>query len=183
MDYANVGSISIIAIIMVILFSIIYDPSSITYVILAILMLFAMASKSPKRKEDTVLDVSIAEEKEEEEEVTLPKPEQPPPETKKDESFQTISDANRYALDQMYGRRGTSIDDKMTAHRQRIGDRDRKATIAQIKGRRNNALEPYYRQELSQHGAKKWWDPDSVLIRKATSEQMKTIMRGPNPYK
>jgi hypothetical protein len=96
---------------------------------------------------------------------------------------QQMSDSNKIALDQMYGRRGgVTVDDKMTKHRQRIGDRDHKATVAQIKGRRNNSMEPYYRQELEHHGSKRWWDPDTVLMHKATKKQKETIMIGPDAY-
>lgn len=194
MSSVDVGSISIIAMIMVIIFSIIHNPSNVSYVVFAAFVLFSIMSLKTKHDtpNNTSNDVSIVEEKdivllEEQDNKAEPVEHEEQSITSidaiDDESMQTMSDANKYALDQMYGRRGTSIDDKMTEHRKRIGDRDRQATISQIRGRRNNSLEPYYRQELSQHGSKRWWDPDTVLIRKASSEQMKTIMFGPNPHK
>jgi hypothetical protein len=184
MSGVDVGSISIIVMIMVIIFSMIHDPSSIACVIFAIFVLFSIVSL--KTKQDTSCDVPMVEEKYDDpsnlEDNSQHEESVDNINDINDESMQTLSDANKYALDQLYGRRGTSIDDKMTGHKKRIGDRDRQATISQIRGRRNNSLEPYYRQELSQHGAKRWWDPDTVLSRKATSEQMKTIMRGPSPH-
>jgi flagellar biosynthesis component FlhA len=167
---------------MVIIFSIISDTASVSCIMLSVLIL--LAASSLQKKHDTFSDIPMVEEKD-----IISKDHQAPQQAEsmqapqQSESMQEMSDANKYALDQMYGRRGTSIDDKMTEHRKRIGDRDRKATIAQIRGRRNNSLEPYYRQELSQHGSKRWWDPDPVLMRKASGEQMKTIMMGPSQYK
>lgn len=178
---SDIGSVAIIAIIMVVLFCVLYDPGAITYVILAILILFALAAKKPKKKvatTTTVIDIPA-----EKKEVV-----EPPSETdaaihdaKTDESMAQMSEANRWALDQLYGRRGTPIDDRMTEHHKRIGSREEKAIVTQIRARRNNSMEPFYRQELSQHGNKRWWDPDPVLARKATPEQQATLMKGPGP--
>lgn len=175
----QMGAVVIIAIIMVILFAIIYDPSSITYVIIAICMLLYMATiKNPIPEEVAVVveDPVIAPPPPEEKEKEKEKAEEAP--NTNDDAMTEISDANRFALDQVYGRKGNNIDNKMTEHKKRIGDRDRQATISQIKSRRQNVYEPYYRQELSEHGSKRWWEPDDVLVRKLQDNQMATIQMG-----
>jgi hypothetical protein len=170
MHEEQAGAVVIIAIIMIILFAIVYDPSSITYVIVAICMLLYMATikKPVEEKVDVIVDEPAVQQ--------IPKEENAS--DTNDDAMTDMSDANRFALDQVYGRKGNNIDNKMTEHRQRIGDRDRQATIAQIKGRRQNVYEPYYRQELSEHGSKKWWEPDDVLVSKLQDNQMATIQTG-----
>ena len=182
----HIGTVAIIAIIMVILFNAIYDPRSITYVIIAILILFALASRKHEHATSTPVvldDEPIIEDNDDEPDEQMDEPDEKKdePDEKKDENMDKMSESNRWSLEQLYGRRGSPMDDRITKHKQRIGDRDRKATITQIRARRNNAMEPYYRQELSQHGNKRWWDPDPILSRKATPEQQSTIMKGPRP--
>ena len=91
---------------------------------------------------------------------------------KEDKKHKALYEENRYALDQLYNRGGKTIDSEMTKHRQRIGDRDRQAIIAQATWRRNNTYEPYYRQELSDHHTKRWWEPDQAIIGQVTPEQL-----------
>lgn len=169
----QMGTVAIIAIIMVILFAIVYDPSSIYYVISAICMLLYMASlKKPVPEEKPVV---IAEPP-----ITKVKPSstnEKEPDTN-DDALINISESNRYALDQLYGRKCNNMDSKMTEHKKRIGDRDRKATIAQIKGRRQNVYEPYYRQELEEHSNKRWWEPDTAIIMNADKNHMRTVQMG-----
>lgn len=90
----------------------------------------------------------------------------------------SISEKNRYAIDQVYGNKMNTTTNLTTKHNMRIGDRDRKAIIAQVKGRRANTYEPYYRQELSEHGSKRWWEPEDVLVRMLPDKQMNTIPMG-----
>lgn len=90
----------------------------------------------------------------------------------------SISEKNLYIIDQVYGNKMNTTTNLTTKHNMRIGDRDRKATIAQIKGRRTNTYEPYYRQELSEHSSKRWWEPDDVLVRMLPEHQMNTIPMG-----
>jgi hypothetical protein len=100
----------------------------------------------------------------------------PPPDEK---TRAAISQSNLFSLNQIYGRRyGGTIDDALYVHKQRIGDRDRQATINQVKSRRNNVYEPYYRQELSEHNSKRWWEPDDVLVTKLDRRQLDTIDMG-----
>jgi hypothetical protein len=90
-----------------------------------------------------------------------------------------ISKSNKLAVSELYGRRyGGTMDNALYVHKQRIGDRDRQATINQIRGRRNNVYEPYYRQELSEHSVKRWWDNEDVLTTKLDKRQLSTIDMG-----
>jgi hypothetical protein len=90
-----------------------------------------------------------------------------------------IAQSHLFSLNQIYGRRSAgSIDNALYAHKQRIGDRDRQATINQVRGRRTNVYEPYYRQELSEHASKRWWEPDDVLVTKLEKRQLETIPMG-----
>lgn len=94
-------------------------------------------------------------------------------------TLEAISRSNLFSLNQIYGRRyGGTIDDALYVHKQRIGDRDRQATINQVRSRRNNVYEPYYRQELSEHNSKRWWEPDDVLVTKLERRQLDTIDMG-----
>ncbi len=87
-----------------------------------------------------------------------------------------IAQSNAATVRELYGRRTAgSIDNALYVHKQRIGDRDRQATINQVRGRRGNVYEPYYRQELSDHASKRWWEPESVLAMKLDKRQLNTL--------
>lgn len=92
-----------------------------------------------------------------------------------------ISKSNKLAVSELYGRRyGGTMDNALYVHKQRIGDRDRQAIINQVRGRRNNVYEPYYRQELSEaERSGGWWkDNDDVLVTKMDKRQRETIDMG-----
>ena len=97
-----------------------------------------------------------------------------------DAAHARISKSNALAINELYGRRSTSgtMDAALYVHKQRIGDRDRQATYNQVRSRRNNSIEPYYRQELSEHAAKRWWDNEDVIVTKLDRRQMDTIDMG-----
>jgi len=160
----------IISIITVILFSIVYDPYAIVYVIGAISILLAFVKtltskkkcKLPKVKDTHIQQAVQAQE------------------DKTDRIDKNISDINLYELNKIYGKDITeSADDRISKFKKRIGDKERQAAIIQSRGLHENSIEPYYREELSAWGASRWWEPDTVLMRKATPEQMKTIQKGP----
>jgi hypothetical protein len=206
MDCTNLNSIGVISIIIVILFLVIYRPFSVVcagIVVSLLLLPIIMKKVPPQPPPPTSCDMApFSLQQNNEKGINTPMLQQNKSRTgdvqheslfenntnkkvdmvEKSNVDQHMSDLNKLALDQMYGRHGSNVDDKMSEHRQRIGDRDHKATVAQIKGRRNNSMEPYYRQELEQYGSKKWWNPDTVLMRKATKKQKKTIMIGPDAY-
>ena len=169
----QLDGIAVIAIIMVVIFAMVYDPMSITYVIIAIGLLWCLASSKPKNigKPVTIPDAHPVAPEEHVEEPKKP--------VIADDKMTQMSEANLYSLDQVYGHRyAGSVDNRIVEHNKRIGDRDRQATINQIKGRRNNVYEPYYRQELSEIGSKRWWDNDTVISRKAVDNWMDLIMTG-----
>lgn len=93
-----------------------------------------------------------------------------------------ISKSNALAVGELYGRRSTAgtMDAALYVHKQRIGDRDRQATINQIRGRRANTYESYYRQELSEaERSGGWWkDNDDVLVTKLEKRQIDSIDMG-----
>jgi hypothetical protein len=92
-----------------------------------------------------------------------------------------VMKSNRLAVSELYGRRHAgTMDNALYVHKQRIGDRDRQATINQIRSRRNNVYEPYYRQELSEaERSGGWWkDNDDVLMQKLERRQLATIDMG-----
>lgn len=92
------------------------------------------------------------------------------------EQLAAIAKENACALNELYGRRSNgSIDSALYVHKQRIGDRDRQATINQVKGRRNNVYEPYYRQELSERNSERWWEADNLLVRSADKRWLDTV--------
>lgn len=97
-----------------------------------------------------------------------------------DSKFAQIKKSNQLAVREIFGRRyGGTMDNALYKHKQRIGDRDRQATINQIRARRNNVYEPYYRQELSEaerSGA--WWNNDDILTTKLAHHQLSTIDMG-----
>lgn len=178
---SDVECITIVSIIIIILFCIIYDPSTVVCVALAISILITMIKRISLPISGTDIFIPST--------YKPAVPVKPPPtkeeaaiyDAKSDHGMANMSDENRWALDQLYGRRGTPINDRMTEHYKRIGSRDEKAVVTQIRARRNNSVEPFYRQELSQHANKRWWDPDPILSMKATPEQQATIMKGPMP--
>lgn len=87
-----------------------------------------------------------------------------------------IAIQNKKAMDDIYSdQKMNTIDHKVSKFNQRIGDRDRKAIIAQIKGRRNPSMEPYYRQELEDQGTVRWWDNEDVIVRMVNPNQLATI--------
>jgi hypothetical protein len=171
MDQITMGHMVIISIITVILFSIVYDPYAIIYVIGAISMLLTLAKLligKKKYKLPEVKDTHIQH--------TTPQE----PEDKTGRIDKNISDINLYELNKIYGKDITeSADDRISKFKKRIGDKERQAAIIQSRGLHENSIEPYYREELSAWGASRWWEPDTVLMRKATPEQMKTIQKGP----
>lgn len=90
-----------------------------------------------------------------------------------------ISKSNALAIGELYGRRSAgTMDNAIYVHAQRIADRDRQATYNQIRSRRNNVYEPFYRQSLSEHASKRWWEPEDVLVTKLNKRQMDTIDMG-----
>lgn len=92
-----------------------------------------------------------------------------------------IKKSNQLAVREVFGRRyGGTMDNALYKHKQRIGDRDRQATINQIRARRNNVYEPYYRQELAEaERSGGWWkDNDDVLTTKLDHRQLSTIDMG-----
>jgi hypothetical protein len=71
------------------------------------------------------------------------------------------------------------MDDALYKHKQRIGDRDRQANYNQVRGRRNNVYEPYFRQELSEQSATRWWGlNEDVMVTKLNKRQLNTIDMG-----
>ena len=87
-----------------------------------------------------------------------------------------IATQNKKAMDDIYSdQKMNTIDHKVSKFNQRIGDRDRRAIITQIKGRRNPTMEPYYRQEMEDQGTVRWWDNEDVMVRMVNSNQMATI--------
>lgn len=99
--------------------------------------------------------------------------------TPTDKQEKLIDESNRRAVGEVYGRRyGGTMDNALYVHKQRIGDRQRQAIINQVRGRRNNVYEPYYRQELSEHASKRWWENDDVLVTKLDKRQLSTIDMG-----
>lgn len=90
--------------------------------------------------------------------------------------YDYITTQNKKAMDDIYSdQKMNTIDHKVSKFNQRIGDRDRNAIIAQIKGRRNPTMEPYYRQELEDQGTVRWWDNEDVMVRMVNPNQMATI--------
>lgn len=91
-----------------------------------------------------------------------------------------IKKSNALAVQGVFGRRyGGTMDNALYKHKQRIGDRDRQATINQIKARRNNVYEPYYRQELAEaERSRGWWNNDDILTTKLDHHQLATIDMG-----
>jgi hypothetical protein len=176
MDQYAIGQMAIIVIIFVILFCVVNDPKAVIYVISAVGILLAICTntrkptgaKPPRPSAPAGL---------------VPGPSVPPGrdiqeteiiEKKKNEV--KMSDTNLFELDKMYGLRNCeNVDDRITKFNQRIGDREHQAAIIQARGLHDNSIEPYYREELSAWGASRWWEPDTVLMRKATPEQMVTI--------
>jgi hypothetical protein len=99
-----------------------------------------------------------------------------PPDAVSAERMAGLRRDNATALNELYGRRyNGTVDNALWAHKQRIGDRDHQATINQIKGRRNNVYEPYYRQELSERNSERWWEPDNRLVMQANKRWMDTV--------
>ncbi len=87
-----------------------------------------------------------------------------------------IAKENACALNELYGRRSSgSIDDRLLVHKQRIGDRDRQATISQVRSRRNNVMEPYFRQELSERNSERWWEADNRIVRFGNKQWNDTV--------
>lgn len=91
-----------------------------------------------------------------------------------------IKKSNQLAVSGVFGRRyGGTMDNALYKHKQRIGDRDRQATINQIRARRNNVYEPYYRQELAEsERSRGWWNNDDILTTKMDHRQLATVDMG-----
>lgn len=106
-----------------------------------------------------------------------PEPEWPAP---SDTTIARIKKSNQLAVQEVFGRRyGGTMDNALYKHKQRIGDRDRQATINQIRARRNNVYEPYYRQELAEaERSRGWWNNDDILTTKLDHHQLATIDMG-----
>ena len=167
MIFPMVSIIAVIAIIIIILYCINCDSCIIINIVLSIIAIIAILKK-PNNPFNETVDIEDAEENNIiEAEIKQSKTD-----------MQAISHSNKMALHKLYNRNVSTVDDKMLDHRKRIGGRDKNAVITQIRSRRNNSMEPYYRQELSQHGNSKWWDVESILSRKATPSQQSTIMKG-----
>lgn len=100
-------------------------------------------------------------------------------EPEKNESFddgKKIIEQNKLAIDAVYSDQPLNpIDFGVSKFNQRIGDRDRKAIITQIKGRRNPTYEPYYRRELEDRATVRWWDNEDVMVRYLEKNQRQTI--------
>ncbi len=185
---ASIVHLAILALIIIIIVAIIRKPNVITLMsgaFIAILWLAVMARRQSRDGFDPATeppDISMSEKHNDysaspcEEHRAEPAP---LPESKTDAVNALISKSNRFSLDQIYGRRymGT-IDNALYAHKQRIGDRDRQATIAQVRARRNNVYEPYFRQELSEENSVRWWEPDDVLNTLFDKRQLDTIDMG-----
>jgi hypothetical protein len=179
MDQNVMGPIVIIAIITVILYVAFNNPLFIIYVIISMLSVIIVINCLQKSEQVSLITPSPITQSPitpssslcKEDEVKV---------IEKDNSDTKNYNKNLYELDKMYGLRNCeNADDKITKFKKRIGDREHKAAIIQSRGRRNNSIEPYYREELSAWGASRWWEPDTVLMRKATPEQMATIQMGP----
>lgn len=97
-----------------------------------------------------------------------------------DAAIARIKKSNQLAVREVFGRRyGGTMDNALYKHKQRIGDRDRQATINQIRARRNNVYEPYYRQELAEaERSRGWWNNDDILTTKLDHHQLATIDMG-----
>jgi Ca2+/Na+ antiporter len=97
-----------------------------------------------------------------------------------DATLARIKKSNQLAVREVFGRRyGGTMDNALYKHKQRIGDRDRQATINQIRARRNNVYEPYYRQELAEaERSRGWWNNDDILTTKLDHHQLATIDMG-----
>lgn len=96
------------------------------------------------------------------------------------DTLMKIKKSNKLAVGEVFGRRyGGTMDNALYKHKQRIGDRDRQATINQIRARRNNVYEPYYRQELAEaERSRGWWNNDDILTTKLDHHQLATIDMG-----
>ncbi len=105
--------------------------------------------------------------------------EEPPMPSPNAQTLALMSKSNKESLNQIYGQRyAGTVDDALLAHKKRIGDRDRRATVIQVRARRNNVMEPYYRQELSEHNSVRWWEPDDALTTVVGKRQLDTLEMG-----
>lgn len=95
------------------------------------------------------------------------------------EEYDNITEDNRHLIDTLFDTGTNTATNKSTRFAHRIGSRDREAQRIQIKARRNNVYEPFFRQELEDGGNQKWWGlNDDLMINKYTAEQRPTIQTG-----
>lgn len=87
----------------------------------------------------------------------------------------TISEKNRSVLDNLTEQDINSATNRTSIQNQTRGDRERQSLIRSIRGRRAPTWEAYFREELSDHNSKRWWEPEPMLMRKATPKQKLTV--------
>jgi hypothetical protein len=156
------GELLIVLIIILLMCSVVYKDMSAICIVLPVGFVFFNCMNHLSRKKNS--------------EIKIVPVEQPPAEPFDDGNTKKIVEKNREAINAVYGDQPLNpIDFGVSKFNQRIGDRDRKAIIAQIKGRRNPTYEPYYRRELEDQATVRWWDNEDVMVRTINENQRQTI--------